>query len=102
MRGGNFVLSVYVDADYASQSNWRRSVSGVAVMLGGAAISATSTTQHCVTLSTSEAEYVAITQGARMILFTNAVLEFLQPQISGRTVDVFEDNQGQSRWLKTP
>ena len=32
VRGGNFVLSVYVDADYASQSNWRRSVYGVAVM----------------------------------------------------------------------
>ena len=29
VRGGDFVLSVYVDADYASQSNWRRSVSGV-------------------------------------------------------------------------
>ena len=101
VRCGNFVLSVYVDADYASQSNWRRSVSGVAVMLGGAVISATSTTKHCVTLSTSEAEYVAITQGARMVLFTKAV-EFLQPQISGRTVDVFEDNQGAIALAENP
>ena len=100
--GGDFVLSVYVDADYASQSNWRRSVSGVAVMLGGAIISATSTTQHCVTLSTSEAEYVAITQGASRVLFTKAVLEFLQPQISGRTVDVFEDNQGAIALAENP
>ena len=100
--GGDFVLSVYVDADYASQSNWRRSVSGVVVMLGGTVISASSSTQHCVTLSTSEAEYVAITQGARMILFTKAVLEFLQPQISGRTVDVFEDNQGAIALAENP
>ena len=28
-----------------------------------------------------------------MVLFTKAVLEFLQPQIPGRTVEAFEDNQ---------
>ena len=71
-------------------------------MLGDAVISATSSTQHCVTLSTSEAEYVAITQGARRVLFTKAVLEFLQPQISRRTVDVFEDNQGAIALAENP
>ena len=60
------MLSAYIDAGYASQSNWRRSLCQ---------------------FSTSETEYAAITQGAK------AVLEFLQPQISGRTTDEFEDNQ---------
>ena len=55
---------------------------------------ASSTTQHCVTLSTNEAEYVAIAQGAKTALFTRVVLAFLQPQLVGRMIDLFEDNQG--------
>ena len=39
-------------------------------MLGGTSVIASSTTQHCVTLSTSEAEYVAMAQGAKTALFT--------------------------------
>ena len=55
---------------------------------------ASSTTQHCVALATSEAEYVAMAQGVKTALFTRAVLAFLQPQLVGRIVDLFEDNQG--------
>ena len=53
-----------------------------------------SSTQHCVTLSTSEAEYVTMAQGAKTALFTRAVLAFLQPQLVGRIIDLFENNQG--------
>ena len=51
--------SVYTcdDADYASREPDRRSIPDVAVMLGNAALYATSRTQHCVTLTTTEAEY---------------------------------------------
>ena len=38
-------------------------------MVGGTVVNASSTTQHCVTLSTSEAEYVAMVQGANTALF---------------------------------
>ena len=91
-KGGGLTLSVYVDADYADKANGRRSVSGVAVMLGGTSVIASSTMQHCVTLSTSDAEYVAMAQGAKTALFTRAVLAFLQPQLVGRIIDRFEDN----------
>ena len=57
---GDQSLSVYVDADYANRGNDRRSVSRVAVMVGGTVVNVSSTTQHCVTPFTSEAEYVAI------------------------------------------
>ena len=53
-RGGDLKLSFFADADYADRCNDRRPVSGVAVMLENTAVSASSTTQHCVTLSTSE------------------------------------------------
>ena len=52
-QGGGLTLSLYVDADYADKANDKRSVSGAAVMLGESDVSATSTTQHCTTLSTS-------------------------------------------------
>ena len=49
-------LSLYVDADYADKASDRRSFSDAVVMLGESVLSATSTTQHCTTLSTSEVE----------------------------------------------
>ena len=61
-RGGDLKLSLFADADYADRCNDRRLGSGVAAMLGNTAVSASSTTQHCLTLSTSEAEYDATEQ----------------------------------------
>ena len=57
-RGEDLKLSLFADVDYADRCNDRRSVSGVSAMLGNTTVSASSTTQHCVTLSTSEAKYV--------------------------------------------
>ena len=85
---------MYVDADYANKNNDRRSVSGVAVMVGGTAVNASSTTQHCVIFSTSKAEYVAMAQRAKTALFTKTLLGFLQPELANETIDLFEDNQG--------
>ena len=53
-------LEVFADADYASKATDRRSVSGGAIMCAGACVCWFSRTQKCVTLSTSEAEYVAL------------------------------------------
>ena len=94
VKDGDRKLSVYVDADYADKDKDRHSVSGVAVMVGGTVVNASSTKQHCVNLSTSEAEYVAMAQGAKTALFTKAVLDFLQPKLANETFDSFEDNQG--------
>ena len=94
VKDGDRKLSVYVDADYANKDNDRRSVSGVAVMVGGTVVNASSIMQHCITLSTSEAKYGAMPQGAKTALFTKAVLDFLQPELANDTIDLFEDNQG--------
>lgn len=54
-------LMVYADSDYASMAADRRSISGGIVMCGGAVLCWFSRTQKkCVTLSTTEAEYVAL------------------------------------------
>ena len=47
VRGSGLKLTVFADADCAAASNDRRSVSGVAVMLGDTAIGWKSSTQKC-------------------------------------------------------
>ena len=94
VRGSGLDLTAYSDADYANESNDRRSVSGTVVTLGGAAVSWASSTQRCMTMSTTEAEYVALGEGVKEALFTGAVLSFICPELSGSCVRVFEDNQG--------
>ena len=94
MRGFGLKLTMFADADYAAASNDRRSVSGVAVMLGDTAIGWKSSTQKCVTTATCEAEYVALCDASKEALFTRAVLVFLQHDLTGMRVDVFGDNEG--------
>ena len=55
-RGSGLELVVYTDAAYAPKDTKGKSVSGVAVMCGGAAIQWISRTHKCTTLSSSEAE----------------------------------------------
>ena len=50
-------------------------------MLGNAAVYATSGTQHCVTLSTTEADYVALAEGAKERMFVRSVMYFIQPNV---------------------
>ena len=102
VKDGDRKLSVYVDADYANKNNDRRSVSRVAVMVGDTFVNASSTTQYCVTLSSSEAEYVAMAQVAKTALFTKAVLDFLQPELANETIDLFEENQGANVITENP
>ncbi len=54
------ILSAYVDADYAHCSDTRRCISGYVTLLYGTLISWLSKKQPLVTLSTTEAEYVAL------------------------------------------
>ena len=62
-------LEVFADADYASKATDRWSVSGGVIMCGGASVCWFSRTQKCVTLSTSEAEYNALGDAVKELLF---------------------------------
>ena len=55
VRSSRLGLTTSSDADYADESNDRRSVSGTVVTLGSTAVSWASRTQRCVVLSTTEA-----------------------------------------------
>ena len=53
-----------------------------------------STTQHCVAQSTTEAENGAMAHGAKTALEIKAVLDFIQLHLSGRAIYMYEDNEG--------
>jgi len=67
----------YVDADYAGDSDTRRSTSGYIFMMAGGAVSWSSKRQPTVSLSTTEAEYMALAQAGQqavwMISFMNEI-----------------------------
>ena len=73
VRGPGLSLNVYADADYANKENVRRSVSGIAVTLGGTVVSHASKTHRVVSLSISEAEYIAGGDGVKEALFVRAL-----------------------------
>ena len=70
----------FADADYASKATDRRSVSGGVVMCAGGPVSWYSKTQKCVTLSTTQAEYVAMSDVAKEILFLRRIWFFMLPK----------------------
>ena len=70
-------LKGYCDSDFADDSDTRRSVSGFVIYLCGAAISWRSKGQKSVTLSSTEAEYMAVSELATEILYVAGILKFL-------------------------
>ena len=102
VRGSGLRLFVYVNADYGAASNDRRSVSSVAVVFGDTTIDWKSSTQKCVTTASCEAKYVALCDESKEVLFTRAVLVFLQPELSGMRVYVFVDNESSKAMTDSP
>ena len=94
MPGSGLSIDVYADADYADKDDSRRSVSGVAVTLGGTVVSHVSKTQRVVSISTSEVEDIAAGKGVKEALFVRAVLSFIAPETSWASMKVLGDNQG--------
>ena len=67
---------MFDDADYTSKAADRMPVSRGLVMCGGACVAWFSRTQKCVTLSTTQAEYVALADVMKEVLFLRQVWRF--------------------------
>ena len=85
-------LTGYVDADWAEDVESRRSTTGYAFKLNGGAISWCSRRQQLVTLSSTEAEYVAAAEAGKEVLHLRSLLSSIGLGCRGSTV-VFEDNK---------
>ena len=64
-----FNMFAYSDSDFAGDKDKRTSVSGFIIIVNGAPVSWKSKAQASVTLSSSEAEYVALSETAKEIKF---------------------------------
>uniref|UniRef100_A0A5S6Q1Y2 Reverse transcriptase Ty1/copia-type domain-containing protein n=1 Tax=Trichuris muris TaxID=70415 RepID=A0A5S6Q1Y2_TRIMR len=87
------ILQGYVDADWAGDKADRKSTSGFMFHLGGSTISWSTRKLTSVALSSTEADYVAMAEACKELLWLRQLLEdFGIPQKSATTI--FEDNQG--------
>ena len=84
------------------QSTGGQSVSGGAIMCGGACVCCFLRTQKCVTLSTSEAKYLALGDAVQEFLFLRQVWRFMIPSKGMPCFPVFEGNQGALQLSKNP
>ena len=101
-KGSGSDLLAFEDADYASKAADRRSVSGEAIMCAGACVCWFWRTQKCVTLSTTEAEYVALADTIKEAMFLRYVWNFIFPGFGTSCITVFEDNEGAKNLAQNP
>jgi hypothetical protein len=71
---GELKLQGYVDADFAGDIDHRRSTTGYIFTLGATAVSWVSQLQKIVALSTTEAEYVAVTEASKEMIWLQGLL----------------------------
>lgn len=83
----------YVDSDWASDLEDRKSVTGFIFKVFGSSVSWASRKQATVSTSSSEAEYVALSAAVSEAIFLNGLLEDLNCKADG-PVPIFEDNRG--------
>ena len=75
--GGELRLVAYTDADWAGDCDDRRSTTGFVVLLFGCAVSWASKKQSTVALSSTEAEYMGLSQGLAELKALHAWLDEL-------------------------
>ena len=84
----------YVDSNFATNKDNRKSVTGYVLTIGGCLVSYSSKSQATVTLSSTEAEYVAASTCATEIKFIQMLLEEVMPGETIRPATILEDNTG--------
>ena len=92
LGGSNEGLEGFTDSDFASQPD-RHSISGYVFRFRGGAVSWSSKRQPIVTLSTTEAEYVAGTQAAKEAIWLRRLIGEITTPFT-RPTPLFCDNNG--------
>jgi hypothetical protein len=86
-------IQSFCDSDYAGDQDSRKSVTGYVINLLGCMVAWKSKSQKSVALSSSEAEYISISEIPKIILFVKQVLEFLGQNIDF-PINIVVDNIG--------
>ena len=100
-KKGDGELKAYTDSDYAGDLDERRSTSGYVFLLTEGFVSWSSKKQPVVTLSTTEAEFVAATFCACQGVWMRTVLDKLDHS-QGKGTTMFCDNSSTIKLSKNP
>nr|GAT44721.1 predicted protein [Mycena chlorophos] len=95
------VFEGYCDADYAANLDDRKSISGYAYMLAGAAFAWSSKKQTTVATSTTEAEFTSLAQAARFAMWCRNLFAGIGYSQDDATV-LYGDNQSALKLTRNP
>lgn len=101
LGGDNIVLSGYCDADYAGDTNDRRSTTGYMFKVGSGAVSWNSKRQQTTATSTVEAEYMATSHGTKEAIWLRQLMADVRCTQEEATT-IMCDNQGSMSLAKNP
>ena len=93
-------LCCFSDSDWAGDVDTRHSTSGYILTLGGCAISWNSKLQRVTALSTAEAEFIAVSEACKELMWMKKLMEEVQNVKLPMTV--MEDNQAAIAMIKNP
>lgn len=91
----------YADADWGNDQEDRRSISGNVFLVYGATVSWMTRKQATVSLSSTEAEYISLSQAACEAIWLKNLLKELGV-VFGHPIPLFEDNQSCIRIAEEP
>jgi hypothetical protein len=100
-NGGLRTYFGYCDADYAGDPDSRRSRTGYCFFLFGNLVAHQSKLQHCVTLSTCEAEFLAMVAACQFALWSSQLLRELGVKLPD-CFELYSDNKSALMAAHTP
>lgn len=95
-------ITGYADADWAGDSTDRKSFTGYTFMWGGSAFSWTSRKQKSVALSSTEAEYMALSEAAKEAIYLSKLIGEMNLYFKLDCVTMHGDNVGALNLVKNP
>ena len=99
-KGDASKIHAYSDADWAGDVQGRKSTTGWCYLLSGACVSWSSKLQATVAMSTTEAEYVAMSEAVKEGVWMGGILK----EMTGLAhhIQLYVDNQGALRLAQNP
>ena len=92
---------IYCDADWAGDPSDRKSISGYTAILSGAAISWSSKKQATVSLSSTEAEYIAAARATQEATWIHTFLSEIGHPLK-KPITLYVDNQSAIKLIQNP
>jgi hypothetical protein len=93
---------VFSDADFAGDKVTRRSTAGVIAIVANGAVSWTIQLQKTTVLSTTEADIIAASEGAKEIVWLKRLLSELLSDFAEKTPVLYIDNSSAIKLTKSP